>query len=151
MNAVSLSIGSACRSIFLQTSRCLVGLSSELYLWMLQTIISINICFSDVFQRNYFIFFHYSNTPPPQTAEEMWTTNLSHAILNILPHFDFSFWHIVVHALSPLALWCWCNMLIQLLSMTQFHNWRPALIVVICAVVALISGIFFSFGAIKLI
>ncbi len=62
-HAVSLSIGSACRSIFPQISRCLVGSSSELYPWVLQTIISINVCFSDVFQRNYFIFFHYSNTP----------------------------------------------------------------------------------------
>ncbi len=113
---VRLSIGSACRSIFLQTSRCLVGSSSKLYPWVLQTIISINLRFSDVFQRNYFIFFHYSNTSPPQTAEETWTTNLSPAILNILPHFHFSLRHIVVHALSPLAMWYWCNMLIQLLS-----------------------------------
>ncbi len=115
-HAVSLSIGSACRSIFLQTSRCLVGSSNELYPWVLQTIISINVCFSDVFQRNYFIFFYYSNTPSShQTAEETWITNLSPAILNILPHF-FSPRHISVHALSPLALWYWCNMLIQLLS-----------------------------------
>ncbi len=42
--------------------------------------------FSDVFQCNYFIFFHYSNTCPPQTAEETWTTNLSPAILIILHH-----------------------------------------------------------------
>ncbi len=63
-HAVSLLIGSACRSIFLQTSRSLVGSSSELYPWVLQTIISINVCFYDLFQRNYFIFFHYSNTPP---------------------------------------------------------------------------------------
>ncbi len=116
-HAVSLSIRSACRSIFLQTSRCLVGSSSELYPRVLQTIISINVCFSDVFQCNYFIFFHYSNTSPtPQTAEETWTTNLSTAILNILPHFHFSLRYIVVHALSLLALWYWCNMLIQLLS-----------------------------------
>ncbi len=59
-HAVSLSIGSACRSIFLQTSRCLVGSSSELYPRVLQTIICM---FSDVFQSNYFIFFHYGNTP----------------------------------------------------------------------------------------
>ncbi len=55
-------------------------------------------------------------TRPPQNAEETWTTNLSSVILNILPHFHFSLRHIIVHALSPLALWYWCNMLIQLLS-----------------------------------
>ncbi len=64
-HAVSLSIGSACRSIFLQTSHCLVGSSSELYPRVLQTIINISVCFFDVFQRNYFIFFHYSNPPSP--------------------------------------------------------------------------------------
>ncbi len=41
---------------------------------------------------------------PPQTATEMCTTNLSPAILNILPHFHFSLLHIVVDTLSPLAL-----------------------------------------------
>ncbi len=54
--------------------------------------------------------------PPPQTAEETWTTNLSPAILNILPHFHFLLRHIVVHVFSMLALGYWCNMLIQLLS-----------------------------------
>ncbi len=44
-------------------------------------------------------------------------TNISPAILNIalLPHFS-SLRHIAVHTLSPLALWYWCNMHIQLLS-----------------------------------
>ncbi len=69
------------------TSRCLVGSSSDLYPWVLQTIISLNVCFSVVFQCNYFIFFHNSKpTPPPPTAEETWTTNLLPVILNILPH-----------------------------------------------------------------
>ncbi len=36
-------------------------------------------------------------------------------LLNILPHFS-SLRHIAVHASNPLALWYWCNMLIQLLS-----------------------------------
>ncbi len=45
----------------------------------------------------------------------MWTTNQSPAILNILPQFHFSLWHIAVHTLSLFALWYWCNMLIQLL------------------------------------
>ncbi len=40
---------------------------------------------------------------------------MSPAILNILPHLS-SLQHIAVHVLSPLALWYWCNMLIQLLS-----------------------------------
>ncbi len=80
-NGVSLSIGSACRSIFLQTSLCLIGSSSELYPRVLQTIISINVCFSYVFQCNYFIFFHYSNTPPPQTAEEKWFCHASVVML----------------------------------------------------------------------
>ncbi len=76
--------------------------------------------FSDVFRRNYFIFFHYSNTPSPDCQSccrrNLDYKDLSPAILNILPHFHFSLWHIAVHALSPLALWYWCNMLIQLLS-----------------------------------
>ncbi len=44
---------------------------------------------------------------PPQTAEETWTTNLSPAILNILPHF-------LTSLCSPCAYLC--NMLIQRLS-----------------------------------
>ncbi len=74
-----------------------------------------------VFPMYYNVIISYSFTtaiPPPslQTAEETWTTNLSPAILNILPHFHFSLRHIAVHALSPLTLWYWCNMPIQLLS-----------------------------------
>ncbi len=117
MHAVSLSIGSACRSIFLQTSCCLVGLSSELYPRVLQTIISINVCFSDVFQRNYFIFFHYSNTPPPPPhPQQKCGLQTCRPSFWIYYPICFSLRHIVVHAISPLALWYWCNMLIQLLS-----------------------------------
>ncbi len=69
---------------------------------------------------NVFISISFTTTIPPpphstsQTAEKTWTTNHSLAILNILPHF-VSPRHIAVHALSPLALWYWCNMIIQLL------------------------------------
>ncbi len=70
---------------------------------------------------NFKVIISYSFTteippPPPQTAEKTWTINLLSAILNILPPFS-SLRHIAVHALSPLALWYWCNMLIQLLSL----------------------------------
>ncbi len=115
-HAVSLSIGSACRSIFLQTSHCLVGSSCELYPRVLQTIISIYVCFSDVFQRNYFIFFHYSNTSPPlprlQKKHGLQTCRSPFWIYSIC----FSLRHIAVATLGLLALWYWCNMLIQLLS-----------------------------------
>ncbi len=66
-HAVSLSIGSACRSIFLQTLCCLVGSHRELYPGVHKRIINIISCFSIVFQRNYFIFFHIRRPPPPQT------------------------------------------------------------------------------------
>ncbi len=111
------SIGSACRSIFLQTSCCLVRSSSELYPQVLQTIISINVCFSDVFKRNYFIFFHYSNTPPPlHRLQKKRALQTCRPPLWIYYPICFSLRHSAIHALSLLALWYWCNMLIQLLS-----------------------------------
>ncbi len=105
--------------IFHQTSCCQVGSSSELYPRMLQTIISINVCFSNVFQRNYFTFFPYSNTPPPLPLPRLQKKS---GLQTCRPSFwiyypiCFSLQHIAVHALSPLALWYWCNMLTQLLS-----------------------------------
>ncbi len=48
--------------------------------------------------------------------KKTWTTNLSPAILNILLNIYFSLRHIIVHALSLLVLWYWCNILIHSLS-----------------------------------